>query len=66
MNEEHATTGTSRRLAEIRRQWMLWSAVIDTSTWEVTFFLNLLEQKNGEIAMLRKRLRSGGGDDGHE
>jgi hypothetical protein len=44
------------RLAEIRTQWMMWSAREDTSTWEVTFFLKLLEQKDREIAELRKAL----------
>jgi hypothetical protein len=46
----------SRRLAEIRAQWMMWSAAADTSSWDVTFFLMLLEQKDRQIAELRKAL----------
>ena len=44
----------TRRLAEIRMKWELWSALTDTSQWEATFFFNLLEQKERELADLRK------------
>lgn len=46
----------TKRLAEIRAQWELWSALTDTSSWESTFFFTLLEQKDRELTELRDML----------
>jgi hypothetical protein len=57
MNTPKHVDQQAQRLAEIRTQWMMWSATADTSNWEVTFFLTLLEQKDQEIADLKRALR---------
>ena len=44
-----------KRLADIHARWMTWNAMADTSTWEVTFFFELLEKKNREIAYWRQQ-----------
>lgn len=36
----------SQRLAHIRAQWLMWSALTDTSAWDVTFLLSLIDGKN--------------------
>jgi hypothetical protein len=46
----------TKRLAQIRAQWEIWSAQMDTSQWEATFFFNLLDQKERELLELRKLL----------
>jgi len=44
----------TNRLAEMRARWVLWSATTDTSSWEATFFFNVLDEKDRELAELRK------------
>jgi hypothetical protein len=56
MNGNRTIKESSRRLADIRTQLLVWSATRDTSNWDATFFLALLDRKNQEIAQLRKRL----------
>ena len=46
----------TKRLAEIRSQWEMWSALTDTSAWESTFFFEVLEQKERELSELREIL----------
>jgi hypothetical protein len=46
----------AERLLALRSQWEMWSAVLDTSQWDVTFFFKLLEQKDKELAELRRDL----------
>lgn len=46
-----------KRLAELRMQWMAWTAVTDTSNWESTFFFKIFDYQNQEIAALRRALR---------
>ena len=47
----------NKRLAEIRAQWLNWSALTDTSTWESTFFFELLDQKNRQIRRLKQLIQ---------
>jgi hypothetical protein len=54
--EAAMTSVESKRLAEIRSRCELWSAVRDTSTWETSFLLKLLEDKDREIQRLRDRV----------
>jgi hypothetical protein len=44
---------TDRRLANIRAQWMTWSALTDTATWDTTFLLQIIDSQNREIEALR-------------
>lgn len=48
------TLQDQKRLAHIHAQWQAWSAVTDTSSWEVTFFLKVLALKNEELNHLKK------------
>jgi hypothetical protein len=50
------TREQSRRLAEIRAQLLLWESGRDISQWESTFLIQLLDQKDIEIARLRRAL----------
>jgi len=50
------TAEKTRRLAEMRARLMEWSATADTSTWESTFFFQLLDEKDRELRELRKKL----------
>jgi hypothetical protein len=48
------TAQETHRLAEIRSQALLWSAMRDTSTWETAFLLRIIDQKEREIRRLRR------------
>jgi len=50
------TTIQQKRLAEIRMRWLLFSAEFDTEFWESTFFLDLIDEQNRQIAALKKEL----------
>ena len=51
-------TKVQDHLADIRMQNAKWTALVDTSSWESTFFLHLVDDKNREI---RKAQSRGGG-----
>jgi len=44
----------SKRLAGLRADWTRWSTVMDTSSWDSTFFFNLIDELYGEVHVLRK------------
>ena len=46
-----------KRLATIRAKLLMFSSEVDTSTWEATFFLDLLSHKDREIRKLKRLLR---------
>ena len=53
-------TKVQDHLANIRMQNAKWTALVDTSSWESTFFLHLVDDKNREIRKLKtanRRLR---------
>ena len=50
------------RLAEIRLRWMISSVQCDTASWESTFFLRLLDERNQEIQALKEQLQKKGLD----
>ena len=51
------TRDQAERLADIRAKLLLFSCETDVSTWEATFFLKLLSEKEKEIKHLRSQLR---------
>ena len=51
-------TKYDQRLAEMRAQWMIWSATTDTSTWESTLFFKVLDEKERALVRLRKALHA--------
>jgi hypothetical protein len=51
------TAVQAKRLAEIRSRSEMWAAVRDTSTWETSFLLALLDEKDQEIRRLRDLAR---------
>ena len=45
------------RLADLRMQHTKWTALTDTSSWDSTFFLSLIDSKSAEIIKLKAENR---------
>jgi hypothetical protein len=47
------TLSERKRLTEIRAKLLKFSSRVDTSTWEATFFLDLLAKKDRQIREMK-------------
>jgi hypothetical protein len=54
------TTLQQKRLAEVRMHWLLASAEFDTTFWESTFFLQLIDEQNRTIQAMKEKIQRKG------
>jgi hypothetical protein len=54
LGDTQVTKSDQERLARMRADNLKWSALMDTSTWESTFFLAIIDELNEKLRRLNE------------